>query len=338
MKSKTLPLSIAVVCATVAFETYAARPILPPIPGISDAITDIQNSLTAGPNQLVVTHVEFDTTMSLATIHGRNLSGGTPTPPTVELAEMPQVILSYSDSQIVVSLTPGLLDGAYLLNVSTGPNVDQNDAFEVTLGEVGPMGPRGEKGDTGDKGDKGDTGIQGVQGEKGDKGDKGDKGETGLQGLRGEKGDKGDQGSKGDKGDPGSSGGIGPFTLGENVQFWIPDVVSAPNHNPVTAYEVMIPRGGDMRVEFNLYEVGRNLQWRAAHAAIYVNDAYVQQYSSGSQNNVIINHDLYGLNPGDRIKITVRVQNSAQSQYIDAYIKNFKLKADETALDFWRLK
>jgi len=54
--------------------------------------------------------------------------------------------------------------------MSTGPNVEQNDSFDVTLGTQGP---------------KGDTGPQGIQGVQGDTGPQGLKGDRGLQGPAG---------------------------------------------------------------------------------------------------------------------------------------------------------
>ncbi|WP_434386500.1 hypothetical protein [Melittangium boletus] len=94
--------------------------------------------------------------------------------------------------------------GSYLLTLSTGPNLDQNDAFDVTIGTAGPkgdtgaQGPQGPKGDTGaqgPQGPKGDTGPQGIQGAKGDTGAQGPQGVQGIQGLKGDTGAQGPAGT-----------------------------------------------------------------------------------------------------------------------------------------------
>ena len=148
----------------------------------------------APQNHLVITNVEVDYAQSQMFIHGRNFSTYTGVPPTVHFMEIGMDVKTYGPSTIVVTL-PSMLQwpGTYLLTMSTGPNLEQNDSFDVTLGVVGP------------KGDKGDPGIQGLRGDKGDQGIQGLKGDPGIQGP---KGDKGDQGIQGVKGDPGYTGAL----------------------------------------------------------------------------------------------------------------------------------
>lgn len=182
--------------------------------GIPNQIQAIQQALTGGKDQLVVKRVELSDDLSEAYIYGVNFDNGTP--PMVQLGGVDQLIFSSTDDQIVVSLQSNLLSGSYLLNVSTGISVNQNDAFEVAIGTTGPKGDSGPKGDTGltgPQGPKGDTGLTGPQGPKGDvglTGPQGPKGDTGLTGLQGPKGDAGLTGPQGPKGDTGLTGPTGP--------------------------------------------------------------------------------------------------------------------------------
>jgi hypothetical protein len=260
------------------------------------------------------------------------------------------------------------LTGATGATGDTGPQGPKGDK-----GDTGATGATGATGPQGPIGLTGDTGDTGPQGPKGDKGDTGATGATGATGPAGEPGSNWYAG----QGDPdialgavgdfyldtnlgdyfqkteiaaviewtlqgslmGPAGGSTsqPFTVGENVQFSIPDIVIAPNQNRVTAYEVLIPRGGGLRVEFFLYETGSKT-YRSAKAEIYVNDVLNVTYGTTSTvNSITVNHDLLGLNAGDKITIKIKVANSDQSPYIDANIRDFKLKAAEPITEFMRL-
>jgi hypothetical protein len=131
---------------------------------------------------MVVTQVEVDQPMGLIYVHGRNFGS---TAPDISFADETLSVRSSNDTFLVAALPPVYFatPGAYLLKVSVGPNVPQNDAFDVTIGAVGP---------------KGDTGSQGPAGATGPKGDKGDTGSQGPAGATGPKGDKGTQGPPGD--------------------------------------------------------------------------------------------------------------------------------------------
>ena len=122
----------------------------------------------APQNHLVITNVEVDYAQSQMFIHGRNFSTYTGVPPTVHFMEIGMDVKTYGPSTIVVTL-PSMLQwpGTYLLTMSTGPNLEQNDSFDVTLGVVGPKGDKGDPGIQGLRGDKGDQGIQGVKGDPG---------------------------------------------------------------------------------------------------------------------------------------------------------------------------
>lgn len=153
-------------------------------------------------DRLVITAVEMDYAQGQMFIYGRNFNTPTGAPPIVDFMEVEVNVKTYGPSTVVVTV-PGMLlrPGSYLLTMSTGPNLSQNDSFDVTLGAVGP------------KGDKGDMGPQGLQGPKGDTGAQGIQGNVGPQGIQGPKGDTGDTGPKGDKGDTGPKGATGDTGL-----------------------------------------------------------------------------------------------------------------------------
>lgn len=152
-------------------------------------------------SRLVITKVEANYALNQMTIHGRNLATASGVPPVVQFMGTGVGVVTYDASTVIVSVPLAFLGaGSYLLSMSTGSNVDQNDSFDVTLGTQGPKG---------DPGPQGSIGPQGLQGPKGDKGDtgpqgpKGDTGATGPQGIQGLQGPKGDTGATGAQGIPG---------------------------------------------------------------------------------------------------------------------------------------
>ncbi|WP_395850534.1 hypothetical protein [Cystobacter fuscus] len=173
-----------------------------------------QAQAQAPQSRLYITDLEVDYNLGQMIIHGRNFITSTGLAPSVYLMDIGVQVKTYTPYTVVVALPPVLMrSGSYRLTMSTGPNVEQNDAFEMTMGMVGPQGPKGDTGPQGPKGDKGDTGPQGPKGDKGDKGDtgpQGPKGDTGPQGPQGPKGDTGPQGPQGPKGDTGPQGVPGP--------------------------------------------------------------------------------------------------------------------------------
>lgn len=152
--------------------------------------------------QLVITKVEANYVASQLVIHGQNLATASGVPPIVQFMGKGVGVVAYDAADVTISVPLAFLGaGSYLLTMSTGPNVEQNDSFEVTLGTQGP------------KGDPGPQGLTGPQGSSGLKGDKGDTGDTGPQGLKGDKGDTGPQGNAGPRGDTGPQGPSGPGAL-----------------------------------------------------------------------------------------------------------------------------
>lgn len=133
-----------------------------------------QAQAQAPQNRLYITDLEVDYDRGQMTIHGRNFVTSTGLAPSVYLMDIGVQVKTYTPYTVVVALPPVLMrSGSYRLTMSTGPNVEQNDAFELTMGMLGPQGP---------KGDKGDPGSQGIQGLKGDKGDPGPQGPQGIPG------------------------------------------------------------------------------------------------------------------------------------------------------------
>lgn len=130
----------------------------------------------------------------------------------------------------------------------------------------------------------------------------------------------------------------GLFEAGDNVEFAINDKITAPNQNPVTAYRVQIPAGGSLRVEYFLEEEGSTV-YRSIVSRIYVNQQVVATYNTQDSTGPtrLVNHDLEDLEAGDIISVQFHVANSAQSQYINATIRNFKLKSNNNPRNFIRL-
>lgn len=160
-------------------------------------------------NRLVITNVDVDYAKDQMIIHGRNFATPTGAAPVVHLMEMGLQVVTYGPYTVVVTLPPAFQQpGSYLLTISTGSNLEQNDSFDVTLGAAGPQGIPGPQGPQGPKGDTGPQGAQGLPGAVGPQGLKGDTGPQGIHGEKGEKGDTGPQGPQGIQGPPGYTGAL----------------------------------------------------------------------------------------------------------------------------------
>jgi len=157
-----------------------------------------------------ISRADVDVLDGLLFINGRGLPR---TEPTVILGNLKLAVVSFSTTDIVARVPPGLAPATYLLLVGN------NLRFAVSVGDVGPRGPKGDTGATGPQGPpgaRGDTGPIGPQGLKGDpgatgpQGPPGARGDTGPIGPQGLKGDTGPQGLQGLQGD---TGPIGPQGL-----------------------------------------------------------------------------------------------------------------------------
>jgi hypothetical protein len=137
-------------------------------------------------NRLIITNVEVDYAQGQMFIYGRNFGTSDGSAPSVHLMEIGVQVKTYGPSTVVITLPPVLQRaGSYLLTMSTGPNVEQNDSFEVTLGVAGPQGPQGPVGPVGPVGPQGPKGDPGPQGPVGATGAQGPQGEQGIPGYTG---------------------------------------------------------------------------------------------------------------------------------------------------------
>ena len=166
------------------------------------AATDAEKS-----EMLEITSVELDfypPTTALY-IHGNFFTNGEV--PIVKLGRLAVDYVSHSEQLIQVTTDEELVDGKYLLTVSTGGEANQNDSYDVIVGAVGL---RGEQGPEGLQGPIGLTGAQGPQGETGAMGPEGPQGPIGPPGPEGPQGPIGLTGPTGPEGPMGPEGPIGP--------------------------------------------------------------------------------------------------------------------------------
>ena len=108
----------------------------------------------------------IDFNNSLIFVQGENFDNGNP--PILNLGDVGTLSVVTSDAvTIEAHLPPGLLDGDYLLTVSTGPADGQNATYDLTIGAVGPQGPAGLDGADGAPGADGAAGADGAPGADG---------------------------------------------------------------------------------------------------------------------------------------------------------------------------
>src|SRR5260370_41377790 len=133
---------------------------------------------------------------------------------TVQLNLLDVAIAFWTDTQVVVFLSPNIYPATYRLTVN-GQKQNETDTMEgVTIGAVGPTGPTGPAGPIGAAGPKGDTGATGATGPQGAIGATGAQGATGPVGAAGPKGDTGATGATGPQrriGATGPQGLLGPI-------------------------------------------------------------------------------------------------------------------------------
>lgn len=169
----------------------------------ASAVSAAQSNSTPS-NPLVIESVRADYESGTLSISGENFLNGSV--PVVKLGSSTLRLNSYNSTDIVASLPDGTGPGDYLLTISTGSSVHQNDLFNIALGENGPQGP---KGDPGEPGPQGPAGVAGSQGPEGPMGPQGPAGPAGPQGLKGETGPQGPAGPIGPQGPAGQVGATG---------------------------------------------------------------------------------------------------------------------------------
>ncbi len=171
--------------------------------------------VTAQTRSLVIHSVSPDRHTESMTIRGANF-GSTPADVFFETSMM--TVLSWTPSEIVISLPAAVADGSYLLTVVKGKSLSDRDVFHVSLvtvpapitGPAGPQGAAGTQGPQGEPGPQGPVGPQGSQGDLGRQGPPGAQGATGPEGPQGVQGAIGPQGPQGATGATGATGPQGP--------------------------------------------------------------------------------------------------------------------------------
>jgi hypothetical protein len=146
---------------------------------------------TLSPEQLVIGSAQFNSSEEHLAIYGQNFGN---TPGVVALNGFTLPVLSWTPTEIVVSVSKQTPQGTYLLSVSRGFGVAQWDTLDLAIGSAGEKGEKGEKGD---KGDAGAPGMAGAVGAAGPPGPPGAKGDPGPQGPAGNVGPQGPQGVPG---------------------------------------------------------------------------------------------------------------------------------------------
>ena len=131
----------------------------------------------------VITHAAADD--ALQSLHITGTSFGN-TMPIVKVADVSLVVTTFSDTDIVAVLPPGIARGSYwLLVIRSGPVPVYSVPFQVTLGAVGAPGLPGFPGPPGPPGPQGagQEGPAGPPGPAGPQGPPGPQGPSGLSGL-----------------------------------------------------------------------------------------------------------------------------------------------------------
>jgi hypothetical protein len=124
-----------------------------------------------------ITYVTVDEARHALHIAGANFGDATP---TVTLGDVPLVVTTFNDTDIVAMLPPGIPRGSYVLAVTRPGTVPvqsapfqfavQSAPVQVTLGAVGPPGPEGPPGPPGPPGLPGPQGLPGPPGPQGPSG------------------------------------------------------------------------------------------------------------------------------------------------------------------------
>jgi hypothetical protein len=118
--------------------------------------------------------------------------------PTVTLLGVSRALFSFTDTRLVVEVSPSLPAATYLVTVTN--SLPHAGSAYVTVGAVGPQGPAGvagPQGTVGPSGPPGATGAAGVQGSTGPQGAAGPQGSVGATGATGAAGATGPQGPAG---------------------------------------------------------------------------------------------------------------------------------------------
>jgi hypothetical protein len=194
MQTPNLPRTAiaAAICATLGSAAHDPALARASLSGLQVQITELQQQSvpgTPGQVQIFAVSVDFGTTGDRLFIEGQAFDNGLA--PVVTLGGTQLTVDSFDATNIEAS-TASLLDGTYLLTVSTGDETMNRARAEITVGAVGPQGETGPQGAPGPAGADGAAGPAGADGSPGATGADGPPGPAGADGAKGDKGDKGD--------------------------------------------------------------------------------------------------------------------------------------------------
>ena len=140
--------------------------------------------------ELTINNAIADETAGEITISGT----GFPADPLVTFnGEEATILGTTTATEIVIALPVALPPGSYRITVGEWTDTpecfdDDDDCFEIAIGEIGPVGPEGPEGPQGPQGAQGPQGPQGQQGVTGATGPQGPQGATGATGPQGSPG------------------------------------------------------------------------------------------------------------------------------------------------------
>jgi len=117
--------------------------------------------------EIISVYADLEANPPTLTITCKNCMNGDSLVVTLNDKEL--AVTSASDTQIVAELE-AVMEGDYLLTVTTGSSAHQFDKYNLTLGYIGPPGPAGPPGPQGDVGPTGPTGPPGSPGATGSAG------------------------------------------------------------------------------------------------------------------------------------------------------------------------
>jgi Collagen triple helix repeat (20 copies) len=162
-----------------------------------------------------ITKVNVDFTQNKIIINGENISYAITDSVLVTLGDINLLVCGtcYSATEITADLPVGLLDGDYMLKISSfgkayidsDPGLLYNE-YNLTIGAVGLTGLQGIQGEPGIQGEQGLPGADGSNGVDGAPGLPGADGAQGIQGVKGDQGIQGLTGATGPEGPPGPQG------------------------------------------------------------------------------------------------------------------------------------
>jgi hypothetical protein len=243
----------------------------------STGFADEDESVRRRDSRLLITAVYVDADAGTMRIEGRNFGVGQP--PDVRIGGYADAlsISSHTPYSIEAELPSDILDGDYLLKVSTGYGAGRSATYDLTIGAAGPEGPQGARGAPGDRGE---------QGEKGDKGDDGSPGPAGPQGPRG---------MKGETGPPGPAGPGGGWT-----RFRVAQGVRSPRNDCAYCFETTCEWiGGWEKLEFRMADLTEDatveLSWQAPDAYAWVrllSHSFIPPSSPGFPPSLRVEYDV----------------------------------------------